>query len=77
MKKGIGLAVIAALAAAIAAGTAQGGPKSAAKSQSISCKSTLKIAVRDAVDRRRGVPRSGAADLGEVRREDARTRRWA
>ena len=44
MKKGIGLAVIAALAVAIAAGTAQGGPKSAAKSQSISCKSTLKIA---------------------------------
>ena len=44
MKKGIGLAVIAALAAAIAASTAHGGPKSAAKSQSVSCKSTLKIA---------------------------------
>jgi hypothetical protein len=40
MKKGIGLAVIAALAAAIAASTATGGPKSAAKSQSVSCKST-------------------------------------
>ncbi len=45
MKKGIGLAVIAALAVAIAAGTAQGGPKSAAKAQSLSCKSTLKIAM--------------------------------
>jgi branched-chain amino acid transport system substrate-binding protein len=45
MKKGIGLAVIAALAAAIAASTAHGGPKSAAKSQSVSCKSTLKIAL--------------------------------
>ena len=45
MKKGIGLAVIAAIAAAIAASTATGGPKSAAKSQSVSCKSTLKIAM--------------------------------
>jgi branched-chain amino acid transport system substrate-binding protein len=45
MKKGIGLAVIAALAAAIAASTAHGGPKTAAKSQSVSCKSTLKIAI--------------------------------
>jgi branched-chain amino acid transport system substrate-binding protein len=45
MKKGIGLAVIAALAAAIAATTAHGGPKVAATSQSVSCKSTLKIAM--------------------------------
>ena len=43
MKKGIGLAVIAALAAAIAASTAHGGPKTAAKSQSISCKSKMKL----------------------------------
>jgi branched-chain amino acid transport system substrate-binding protein len=45
MKKGIGLAVIAALAAAIAATTAHGGPKVAAASQSISCKSTMKLAM--------------------------------
>ena len=44
MKKGIGLAVIAALAAAIAASTQHGGPQSDGRgAQSMSCKSTLKI----------------------------------
>ncbi len=44
MKKGITLAVIAALAVAVAAGTANGSSKVAARSQSVSCSSTLKIA---------------------------------
>ena len=57
MKKGIGLAVIAALAAAIAASTAHGGPKTAAKSQSVSCKSTLKIAMVTPLTGGAGVPR--------------------
>ena len=68
MKKGIGLAVIAALAVAIAASTAQGGPKSAAKSQSVSCKSTLKIAMVTPLTGGAAFLGSGAAELGEVRR---------
>ena len=44
MKKAIGLA-LAALAASIVASSAQGGPKQVAAAQSVSCKSTLKIAI--------------------------------
>ena len=77
MKKGIGLALVV-LITTVAAASAQGAHRQlqTASAAGISCKSTLKLADGHPADRRSRLPRHRAAELGEVRRCNARRRRW-